>query len=187
MPFGLAEERELVARLGAGEPIVEVVGDPALAEFVREVLGVESGHLLAVTRGGEVDRQEVAGPGRAIDVAERTGRPQLGLLGLLDLGPGRLDCVELDLQSAIAGRDLGADLALGLELDDPFLLAAGDLDLRCGDEVDVVLADCLAEVTGSPRAAPVRGRGRCRSGPRARRGALPLRNPGSFTSQEVVA
>ena len=144
----VAGERELVAGLGAGEPVVEVVGDPALAELVREVLGVEAGDLLAVARGSEVDRQEVAGLGRAIDVAERTGGPQLGLLGLLDLGRGRLDCVELDPQPAVAGDgDLRADLALGLELDDPFLLAAGDLDLRCGDEIDVVLADRLAEVS----------------------------------------
>ena len=60
---------------------------------------------------------------------------------------GRLDRVELDPQAAVAGEgDLGTHLALGLELDGAVVLATRDLDLRSGDEVDVVLADGLAEV-----------------------------------------
>ena len=127
--------------------LVEVVGDPALAELVREVFGVEAEHLFAVADGGEIDREEVARAGRAVDIGERAALAQFAALGLGELVVGRLDRVELDPQPAVTGHaDLGAHLALGLELDDAVFLPAGDLDLRGGDEVDVVLADRLAEV-----------------------------------------
>ena len=59
--------------------LVEVVGDPALADLVGPVLGVEPGDLLAVAGGGEVERDVVAGGGRAVDVGERAVAAQLGL------------------------------------------------------------------------------------------------------------
>ena len=54
---------------------------------------------------------------------------------------------QLDAQPAVAGHgDLGPHLARGVEPDRPRLLAAGDLDLGRGDEVDVVLAHGPGEV-----------------------------------------
>ena len=140
-------ERELVAGRGADELVVEAFGDPALTDLVRPVLGVEAGDLLAVTRGRQVERDEVAGRGRPVDVVERTGAAQLALDHRLDLLVGGIRRRQLDAQAAVAGDgDLGTDLDRRVELDRPFLLAAGDLDLRRGDEVDVVLADRLGEV-----------------------------------------
>ena len=70
------------------ELVVEVVGDPALADLVGPVLGVQPGDLLAVAGGGEVERDEVAAGRRAVDVGELAVAAQLGLHGLVDLGVG---------------------------------------------------------------------------------------------------
>ena len=51
VPFGVVVKRQLVAGGGADELVVEVVGDPALADLVGPVLGVEPGDLLAVAGG----------------------------------------------------------------------------------------------------------------------------------------
>ena len=63
VPFGVGGEAS--ARRPAARPmtcVVEVVGDPALADLVGPVLGVEPGDLLAVAGGDEVERDEVAAP-----------------------------------------------------------------------------------------------------------------------------
>ncbi len=67
-------ERELVAGGRADELVVEVVGDPALADLVGPVLGVQAEHLLAVAGGGEIERDVVAGLDRTVDVGERRRR-----------------------------------------------------------------------------------------------------------------
>ena len=59
--LGRGGERQLVAGGCADELVVEVVGDPALADLVGPVLGVEAHDLFAVAGGGEVERDEVAG------------------------------------------------------------------------------------------------------------------------------
>ena len=140
-------EGELVAGRRADELVVETFGDPALTDLVRPVLGVEAGDLLAVTRGRQVERDEVAGRGRPVDVVERTGAAQLALDHRVDLLVGGIGRRQFDAQPAVAGDgDLGTDLDRRVELDRTFLLAARDLDLRRGDDVDVVLADRLGEV-----------------------------------------
>ena len=68
--LGRGGERQLVAGGGAEQLVVEVVGDPALADLVRPVLGVEPGDRLAVAGGGEVERDVVAAADRAVDVGE---------------------------------------------------------------------------------------------------------------------
>ena len=67
------------------ELVVESLGDPALADLVRPVLGVEAGDLFTVARGRQVESDEVAGRGRAVDVVERAGAAQLALDHRLDL------------------------------------------------------------------------------------------------------
>ena len=79
-------ERELVAGRRADQLLVEVVGDPALADLVGPVLGVEPDDFLAVTERGEVERDVVAGDDRAVGVDERG---VAALLGLVRLGRGR--------------------------------------------------------------------------------------------------
>ena len=149
VPFGRRRERQHVTGGGADELLVEVVGDPALADLVGPVLGVQPGDLLAVAGGDEVERDAVAAGGRALDVGELAVAAQLGLDGLVDLLVGRRRRRQLDAQAVVAGHgDLGAHLAGGVEPDGPVLLAGGDLHLRRGDEVDVVLADGLGQVLG---------------------------------------
>ncbi len=46
--FRRRRERQLGTRLCTDQPVVEVLGHPALADLVGPVLGVESGHRLAV-------------------------------------------------------------------------------------------------------------------------------------------
>ena len=88
VPFGVVVNVSTSPADGAGELLVEVVGDPALAELVGPVLGVETEHLLAVAGGGEVERDVVAGGGGTVDVDQRPALAQLGLLGLVDLVVG---------------------------------------------------------------------------------------------------
>ena len=59
----------------------------------------------------------------------------------VDLLVGGLGAGHLDPQAAVARHlDAGPDLDDGVEGDRALLLAGGDLDLRGGDDVDVVLA-----------------------------------------------
>ena len=117
-------ERQLVAGGGADELLVEVVGDPALADLVGPVLGVQAGDLLAVAGRGEVERDVVAAGGRAVDVGELAVAAELGLHGLVDLGVGGRGRRQLDAQPVVAGHgDLGTHLAGGVEPDRAVLLA----------------------------------------------------------------
>ena len=144
---GGGREVQHVARLGAGQLLVEVFGDPTLSQLVGPILGVEARDLLAVTAGGDVEREEVAGRGGPIDVDQSSARTKLGSLCLVQLLVGRERRVEFDPQAGVARHgDLRANLALGLELDQPFLLAAGDLDVGCRHQIDIVFANGLAEV-----------------------------------------
>ncbi len=129
--------------------VVEVVGDPALADLVGPVLGVERADRLAVAGGLEVERDVVAGGCRALDVDERAVALQLGVDRLLHLVVGRRRVGQLDAQAAVAGDgDLGAHLTRGVEGDRALLGAARHLDLGRRDEVDVVLAHGLGQVLG---------------------------------------
>ncbi len=57
---------------------------------------------------------------------------------------------QLDAQRVVAGHgDDRTHLAGRLELDRTGLLAVGDLDLGCGDQVDVVLVDRARQVLGN--------------------------------------
>ena len=97
--------------------------------------------------GGEVEGDVVAGGDRAVGVDERGVAALLGLVRLGEVVVGDLDRRELDLQVGVPlDGDGRADLARGVELDRAGLLALGDLDLRRGDQVDVVLANGTGEV-----------------------------------------
>ena len=95
----------------------------------------------------EVERDVVARGRRPVDVGQLAVAAQLRLHGLVDLGVGGRRRRQLDAQAVVAGHgDLRAHLARGVEADRPVLLAARDLDLGRGDQVDVVLAHGLGEV-----------------------------------------
>ena len=181
-------ERPLVAGRDAGDLLVEVVGDPALADLVGPVLGVEPGDLLAVAGGGEVDDDVVAGgrPGARRRRARRTAA--LGGDGLVDLVVGGLRRRQLDAQAAVAGHgDLGTHLEGGVEGDRAVLLAAGDLDLGGGDQVDVVLADGLGEVLRDGVAQRLlAGRGEADAGLEHAARRLAGAEPGSRTSRAIL-
>ena len=131
----------------AGELVVEVIGDPALADLVGPVLGVQAEHLLAVAGGGEIEGHVVAGLHGAVDVGEDATAAQLGLTRLGDVVVGHRDRRELDTKAAVAGDGDGrTDLAGRVELDRAGLGAVGDLDFGRGDQVDRVLAHGLGEV-----------------------------------------
>ena len=140
-------EPQLVAGVGPDELVVEVVGDPALADLVGPVLGVQPGHVLTLAGRVEIERDLVAAGGRTVDVGELAVPAELGLHRLVDLGVRGRWRGQLDAQAVVAGNgDLGTHLTGGGEADRPVLLACGDLDLGRRDQVDVVLADRLGQV-----------------------------------------
>ena len=87
--LGRGGERQLVAGRGADQLVVEVVGDPTLADLVRPVLGVQPGDVLAIAGGVEVERDVVAARRRPLDVDELAVAAQLACDRLVDLGVGR--------------------------------------------------------------------------------------------------
>ena len=111
-------ECDLVTDGGAGQMLVEVLGDPALAELVGEVLGVEPQQFLAVAGGGEVDGEEVSSLRRTICVDQARCALQFCLMGLGEIVVGDLERRQLDTEFAVAlHRDRRADLAGGIEFD----------------------------------------------------------------------
>ena len=162
-------EGQFVTDRSADELLVEVFGDPTLADLVGPVLGVEAEHLFAVAGGGDVERDVVAGGDGPVGVDERGMLAQLGGVGLGEIGVVHLDRRHLDGEIGVAvDLDRRADLAGGVELDGPRLLAVGDLDLRRGDQVDLMLTHRAGEVDAAPHhAMPARGRDRYRRAPRA--------------------
>ncbi len=89
VPLGVAVNVELLADITTDEVIVELLGDPALADLVEPVLGVEPGHGLAVAGGGEVEGDVVARLDRALDRFERAVTAALGVDRLVDAPRGR--------------------------------------------------------------------------------------------------
>ena len=79
-------EGQLVALARAEQLAVETRGDPAAADLVQPVLGVQPGNRLAVAAGGEREGDLVAGLDRAIDVDQRALPAQLGFDRLVDVG-----------------------------------------------------------------------------------------------------
>ena len=162
-PGGRGGELPLVVGQRADQVVVEVVGDPAPTELVQPVLGVETGHRLAVPGGGEVERDEVALDRRAVDVDELAMRAEHRVDAALELLVGDLGVGQLHPQAAVAGHaDAGPDLDGGVEQDGPVLLAAGDVDVGRVDDVDVVLAHGLGQVARDGVAQGLLAR-RCRA------------------------
>src|SRR4029077_13589931 len=121
--------------------------DPTLADLVGPVLGVEAEHLFAVARGGDVERDVVAGGDGPVGVDERGMLAQFGGVGLGEIGVVHLDRRHLDGEIGVAvDLDRRADLAGGVELDGPRLLALGYLDLRRADQVDLMLTHRAGQV-----------------------------------------
>jgi hypothetical protein len=114
--------------------------------------------------GDEVDRDEVAVGGRALDVVEGAEALAQRLDLLLDVLVGHLDVVDLGLEAVVVRqRDLGLDVDLGGELERLVVLELGDLDLRLGQRLEVVLLQRLdvllrEDVVDRPRRARRRGR-----------------------------
>ena len=143
------------------------------ADLVDVVVGGEAGLGLAVQRAGDVDGDVVAVLDGAVDLDEGA----VHLAQAVDLGVDLVlvdrGALDGDRQAAVAGHlDGGAHLDDGVEGDVARLLAAGDVDLGRGDDVDVVLDHRLRVVLGERvlqrlLAADVRARG----GPRGSCGA----------------
>ena len=135
-------ERRLLAGLEARQRLVETVEHRARADLVGDTGdGVD---LVAVDRGRQVDRDEVALLGLALDRLERA--ETLAQLGdaLVDVGVGDLDRLDLDLERVERReRDLGADVDLGGEAQARAVLERelGDVDLGLAEDLDVVLDD----------------------------------------------
>ncbi len=140
-------EHQFLALGGPDELIVEAAGNPALADFVQPVVGIESGNRFVIAARFEIDRDLIAELDRAVNIGQRGRAAQFGVDRLVDVVVAGGDGWHLDPQAAIAGHgDLGAHLAGGIEADRPALLATGDGDLGGGDQVDVVLAHGLGQV-----------------------------------------
>ena len=138
----VAAKRQRGAGLGADELLVDLGRDGARADGVAVVVGGEAGLRLAVERAGDVDRDRVALLRGALDDLERA----VEVAHAVDLGVERVlvdaGALERDAQPAVAGHlDRRAHLDDGVERDVARLLPAGDVDLRRGDHVDVVLDD----------------------------------------------
>ena len=107
------------------------------------------GLRLAVERAGDVDRDGVALLGGAVDVGQRGVELAHAVdlrveHRLVDAGP-----VDRDGDPAVAGHlDRGPDLDDGVEGHVAALVPTGDVDLRRGDHVDVVLDDGRRVVLG---------------------------------------
>ena len=96
--------------------VVETLDQLTGADLVGQALGLGLGHVLAVDGGRQVDRDEVAVLGRALDALERAeAGAQILQLGV-DLLVGHLDGVDGDLQRLqVRELDLGPDVDLGGE------------------------------------------------------------------------
>ena len=70
-------ERLGVAGLAADQLLVEAGGNPALADFVQPVFGVQTRNRFAVAGRREVDRDLVAADGRSINVGQAAVTTQL--------------------------------------------------------------------------------------------------------------
>jgi hypothetical protein len=146
-PLRRGGELEDVAGGRADEVLVEVLGDPALADLVGPALGVEPGQFLVVAGDGEVEREEVAVLHGTVGVDERGTALQLGLVASARSSSVTVSAGQFDAQTSVAShRDRGSHLAGRVELDGPGLGAVGDLDFGRGDQVDLVLAHRLGEV-----------------------------------------
>ena len=148
----LGGEGLLVAGRHAGQRLVEPVEHAALADLVGHAADLGALDGLAVLGGLEVEHDEVAVGGRALDVVEG-GEPLTQRLDLLlDVGVGDLDVLDLGLEAVVVGHgDLGLHLDLGGELEGP----------RCPR-------------TSSPRSrAGPAARGSCSAAPRCTSAAAP--------------
>ena len=118
-----------------------------MSDLIGPVVGVEAADGLAITGGGDVDDDVVAGLRRPLDVLERAEPLPLAADLGVDLVVRYRQRRQLDAQAAIAGQgDLRAHLERGVEGDGAILPAAGDLDLGGVDDIDVVLSDRLGQV-----------------------------------------
>ena len=140
----LGGEGLLLALGHAGEGVVQSVEHAALADLVAHAGDLGTLDDLAVLGGLEVDHDDVAVGGRAVDV-EQGGEPLTQCLDLLlDVGVGQLDVVDLGLDTGVVGqRDRGLDLDLGGELEGLVVLEPGHLDLGLGDRLEGVLLERL--------------------------------------------
>ena len=124
-------------------------GDRSAADLVQVVVGLQPGDVLAVAAAVDRDRDVVAVDRGAVDrgqLAELLAQP-VDLR--VDLFVARLGPRDLDAKVPVAtDGDHRAHLDDGVERHRTFVLARGDLDLRRGDHVDVVLAHRLRVVGG---------------------------------------
>ncbi|SKU81997.1 Uncharacterised protein [Mycobacteroides abscessus subsp. abscessus] len=141
----LGGEHLLLAGLQPDDGLVQAIDQLSGADLVRQTGGRGLLDLLAVNGGRQIDRDEVAVLGGALDALEGAEpgaqRVQLGLdLGVLD-GDG----LDGDGNSAQVGQlDLGAHIHLSGECQLLTVFDLGDLDLRLAQRLDVGGGDGLA-------------------------------------------
>ena len=142
-------EDPALALLETDDRLVQTVDELARTDLVGQPLGVGLGDVLAVDGGRQVDRDEVAGLGGALDA----GQGAEALLQRFQLG---VDVVVVDLDGVdgqgqrgeVRQVDLGADVDLGGEHQLLVVLELGDLDLRLPQGLQRLGGDGLAVAAG---------------------------------------
>lgn len=140
----LRGEGGLATGLQAGHGLVDAVEELAGTDGVRDTVGHAVLQDLAVDLGLQVDRDDVAVSGGALDrVGGGEALAEL-LHGLLDLFVGDLEGVDGDLDAGVVrDLDLGAYVNLGGEGQQLAVLQLGDVDLGLAEDVQLTLVDRL--------------------------------------------
>ena len=145
----------LLPGLGADQLALEALDEASRAELEHEAARLAALEGLPVERAGEVEREEVALLGLAVDVLERGHRlaQLVELLGDLGLGHLRLATADLD-PLEVAELGVGTDPDVKAEAERPALFRqVGELhlgladgrDLSRGDRVLVPAGESVAE------------------------------------------
>ena len=136
----LGVERRVAAGGEADQGLVEAVDHAAAADLVGHAGDLAALDGLAVLGGDQVDGDEVAVGGRALDRDEGAEALTQRLDLLVDVGVADLDVVDARLEAVVGGQlEVGLDVDLGGELEGLVVLELRHLDLRLGQRLEVVL------------------------------------------------
>jgi len=140
-----------IAGAHAGDFFIETFGHPTAADFIEPCLHVEPRHRRVAPRCRQIERHLVAARNRSRHIDQRA--VTLAFVGhhFFDFGVGRSHRTDVHAQTRVArdGHD-GAYFHLAVERDRAAVVfgAVHVVDLRRGDDVDVVFFHGLREVLG---------------------------------------